>query len=156
MEFHSLFAYGSLKQGYLRSNVWPHSPVSIREGVIEARLFDLGPYPAIDLSRESSEGRDWVLGELWTLAPEHIIETLDRLDQVEGYIPEDPRNEYIRRVVSVQIDNVTSIEAYTYEYADRRRFAGCRRMVADRLFNGIRCAAWPDQLARVPKSFDEE
>jgi len=156
MEVHSLFVYGSLKQGYLRSNVWPHSPVSICEGVIEARLFDLGPYPAIDLSRVSSGDRGWVLGELWTLASEHIAETLDRLDQVEGYVPEDPRNEYVRRIVSVQIDNATSVEAYTYEYADRSRLAGYRRMVADRLFYGIPCAAWPDYFARVPKSFDEE
>jgi len=156
MEIHSIFVYGSLKRSYLRSAVWPHPPVSVQEGVIRARLFDLGPYPAIALHSEGSDANDCVLGELWTLTPEHIVETLAVLDSVEGYVPSNTQNEYIRRVVLVNLADEVMVDAFVYEYADVLRLVSFRRIGADRDFGGMKVAAWPDYLARVPNSFNDE
>jgi gamma-glutamylcyclotransferase (GGCT)/AIG2-like uncharacterized protein YtfP len=166
MDIQSLFVYGSLKRGFLREGAWPHRPLHVRVGSIHAKLFDLGPYPAVILSNpsDSLDGDspdadspdDCVLGEVWTIAPEHLAETLQVLDQVEGFVLDRHDNEYVRKVVEVTLETGERIQAFVYEYANRDRLANCRQIVANTTFGSSECAAWPDSLARVPQSFEDE
>lgn len=52
-EPNAFFVYGTLKQKQLRGGMWPRKPASIAPGVVRARLFDMGPYPAA--LRDSSD-----------------------------------------------------------------------------------------------------
>jgi gamma-glutamylcyclotransferase (GGCT)/AIG2-like uncharacterized protein YtfP len=161
MDIQSLFVYGSLKRGFLREGAWPHRPLQVRSGSILAKLFDLGPYPAVILSNPSDSPDadsldDCVLGEVWTIAPEHLAETLQVLDQVEGFVLDRHDNEYVRKVVEVTLDGGERVQAFVYEYANRDRLAHCRQIIANATFGSVKCAAWPDSLARVPQSFEDE
>ncbi len=160
MDIQSLFVYGSLKRGFLREGAWPYPPLHVRVGCIHAKLFDLGPYPAIILSNaiDSTDDciLDCVLGEVWTIAPGHVAKTLQVLDQVEGFVLDRHDNEYLRKVVEVTLENGEPMQAYVYEYANRDRLANCRQIVTNTSFGSAKCAAWPDSLARVPQSFEDE
>jgi len=156
MEIQSLFVYGSLKRGFLREATWPHPPLHVHVGCIHAQLFDLGPYPAVVLSSGTDSRNDCVLGEVWTIAPGHIAQTLRVLDEVEGFVLHRDDNEYLRKVIEVTLDTGNRIQAFVYEYANRNRLTQCRRIVANATFGSVECAAWPDSLARVPQSFEDE
>lgn len=156
MDIQSLFVYGSLKRGFLREAAWPHRPLHVQAGYIHAQLFDLGPYPAVVLSIGSHSQNDCVLGEVWTIAPEHLAKTLQVLDNVEGFILHRDDNEYLRKVTEVTLNSGNRIQAFVYEYANRDRLTQCRRIVANATFGSVECAAWPDSLARVPQSFEDE
>ena len=156
MDIQSLFVYGSLKRGFLREAAWPHPPLHVHVGCIHAQLFDLGPYPAVVLSRGIELRNDCVLGEVWTIAPEHLAKTLQVLDNVEGFILHRDDNEYLRKVTEVTLDSGNRIQAFVYEYANHNRLTQCRRIVANATFGSVECAAWPDRLARVPQSFEDE
>jgi gamma-glutamylcyclotransferase (GGCT)/AIG2-like uncharacterized protein YtfP len=161
MNIQSLFVYGSLKRGFLREGAWPHSPIQVRSGRIHAKLFDLGSYPAVILSNlsdspDADAPDDCVLGEVWKIAQEHLSETLQVLDQVEGFVLDRHDNEYLRKVVEVTLESGERMQAFVYEYANRDRLANCRQIVANATFGSSKCAAWPDSLARVPQSFEDE
>jgi gamma-glutamylcyclotransferase (GGCT)/AIG2-like uncharacterized protein YtfP len=156
MDILSLFVYGSLKRGYLRERAWPHPPISVVPGCIQAKLYDLGPYPAVVLSSSSEPRVNRVLGEVWTMAPEHIAETLRVLDEVEGFVLHRDDNEYLRKVTEVTLESGERIPAFVYEYANRERLVNNRQIFAAKTFGSVECAAWPDSLARVPKSFEDE
>ena len=156
MDIQSFFVYGSLKRGFLREGAWPYPPLHVRVGCIQAKLFDLGPYPAVILSNPSDSPDDCVIGEVWTIAREHISKTLQVLDQVEGFELDRHDNEYLRRVVEVTLESGDRVQAFVYEYANRDRLAHCRQIVTNATFGSSKCAAWPDSLARVPQSFKDE
>jgi gamma-glutamylcyclotransferase (GGCT)/AIG2-like uncharacterized protein YtfP len=156
MDIQSLFVYGSLKRGFLREATWPHPPLHVHVGCIHAQLFDLGPYPAVVLSSGTDSRNDCVLGEVWMIAPEHLAKTLQVLDNVEGFVLHRDDNEYLRKATEVTLETGNRIQAFVYEYANRNRLTQCRRIVANATFGSVECAAWPDSLARVPQSFEDE
>jgi gamma-glutamylcyclotransferase (GGCT)/AIG2-like uncharacterized protein YtfP len=150
VECNTVFVYGTLKQHQLRGKMWPHSPITIRPAVLQAALYDLGPYPAI------GPGEDWVLGEAWTLHNEHLQETIDVLDQIEGYQALGKNNEYTRILVEIVFDDGSLGRAHTYQFAGTDRLDQFRRIEPARPFCGRLSAAWPDPKSRVPQSIAEE
>jgi gamma-glutamylcyclotransferase (GGCT)/AIG2-like uncharacterized protein YtfP len=80
-------------------------------GKIDGALYDLGHYPGL------RAGKRAVYGELYDVDQS----TLDKLDQIEGYFPDDPDHSlYLRRQVRVRpFDGDPTIKAYSYFYRDR-------------------------------------
>lgn len=109
-EIRSVFVYGTLKQGGSREKAWPHLPQSIRIGYVRGILLDLGSYPGLLV------GDDWIRGELYTLLPEQIVETLQVLDQIEDFDPQQENNLYVREIIPVfdRPDGTLIEEAYAY------------------------------------------
>lgn len=104
-----VFVYGTLKRGQCRGRCWPFPPTSVEPAWIEGALFDLGPYPAL------REGTDRVLGEVWTIAEEHLAETLRELDEIEGYAGRED-DLYGRVEVKFHALDGDTGTAYTYRY----------------------------------------
>lgn len=153
----ALFVYGTLQQGHLRSRMWPHPPQSIRKALARGRLLDLGAYPGL------ISGDDWVLGELWILAMDHMPKTVEVLDQVEGYDSATDRGLYIRRSLSVwclesfdQRARLPPTPAYTYLIADEHRIAAARWIEPRIAIGDALAAQWPDALSRVPLRLEDE
>lgn len=150
----SLFVYGTLKQHQLRGRLWPHPPLAIETVVTRGELYDLGSYPGI------AAGSDWVLGELWTLHPQHMPATLQTLDSIEGYDPRTDSGPYLRRTIEVHhiTDNQSAnyCTAYTYVVASPSILHAARRIAATLDWKGAHVAAWPDSLARVPSRIEDE
>jgi len=153
----ALFVYGTLKQGHLRSSMWPHAPHSIVPAVVRGKLLDLGAYPGL------IPGDDWVLGELWSIAAEHTPRTLEVLDQVEGYDPSSDRGLDLRRTVSVwplaslaDSHQGSPAQAYTYLIADEHFIASARHITPAIPIGELLAAQWPDPLSRVPKRLEDE
>lgn len=153
----ALFVYGTLKQGHLRSSMWPHAPQSIVPAVVRGTLLDLGAYPGL------IPGDDWVLGELWSIAENHIPRTLEVLDQVEGYDPSSDRGLYLRRPILVwhlpslaDAPQGLPTQAYTYLIADEHRLANARHITPAIPIGELLAAQWPDPLSRVPKRLEDE
>lgn len=111
-----IFVYGTLKQGECRERCWPFPPVRIEPGTIRGRLRDLGPYPAL------VAGDEVVRGELWTIAPEQLAETLRVLDEIEGIV-DGSDDMYERIVVDVRLDDGRVVPAYVYRYLRPERIA---------------------------------
>lgn len=147
------FVYGTLKKGQLRGGLWPRSPLSIRPAILQAELYDLGPYPA------AVEGSGWILGELWQFREEDMPITIEVLDRIEGYEALGENNEYFRvaaQSLSGTDKNLEFFAAYTY-FKERDQRLKTARLIAPYMeYMGKSVAAWPDSLARVPRSFAEE
>lgn len=149
-DIHSIFVYGTLKRGGLRSSIWPVEPLQIREATIQAKLYDLGPYPAI------GPGNDWILGEVWTIPREELSHTLELLDETEGYMGPGQANQYIRVTTNAVFEDSSQLTVQTYRYANLEELSKCRCITPWKNFGGRLSAAWPDEKSRVPKSFAEE
>jgi len=98
-----LFAYGTLKRGECRESMWPKKPIRVREAFIRARLYDIGPYPAIRIDEPDEpdeldepdkadepddatlgdDSLDWIAGELWSFEPDDVLPTIAVLDEIE-------------------------------------------------------------------------
>jgi gamma-glutamylcyclotransferase (GGCT)/AIG2-like uncharacterized protein YtfP len=149
----SFFVYGTLKRSHLRGNLWPRKPREIVPALIQANLYDMGPYPAAAL------GDHWILGELWRFTPEDMPATVIALDRIEGYETLGQGNEYVRRMVEVLFEENGQEGkqiAFAYFMADPKLIATARIILPTRPFLSRIAAAWPDALARVPSSFAEE
>lgn len=105
-----IFVYGTLKRGEIRERCWPRRPRRVEPASTRGFLYDMGPYPAM------VEGTDRVLGELWSVAEEDLIETLRVLDEIEGY-GTDNVNLYVRVIVDCETLEGRRVLAYTYYYA---------------------------------------
>jgi gamma-glutamylcyclotransferase (GGCT)/AIG2-like uncharacterized protein YtfP len=105
-----LFVYGTLQRGQSRENCWPHPPTKIEMAVIQGRLYDLGPHPAL------VEGDDVIGGELWHISPGHIVRTLVVLDEVEDAAV-GQSGLYVRRVVNCRTEDGQDCPAYAYFYS---------------------------------------
>jgi gamma-glutamylcyclotransferase (GGCT)/AIG2-like uncharacterized protein YtfP len=156
-DLNTLFVYGTLKEGHLRSRMWPHAPQSIEPAMVRGQLLDLGSYPGL------IEGDEWVLGELWTLAENHMPRTLAVLDQVEGYDAVADRGLYIRRAIPVWYlhanddpSDQPSRHAFTYLIADRGCIAAGRHIRPAIPVDCRLAAQWPDSLSRVPTRLEDE
>jgi len=105
----AVFVYGTLQRGECRAHYWPHPPQQVEDGTIRGRLYNLGPFPAL------TEGGDAVAGELWTIAPKHIEQTLAVLDEVEAAA--GPGQLYQRRLVTCRTASGREAAAHVYFYA---------------------------------------
>ncbi len=149
----AFFVYGTLKKSQLRGGLWPRKPSQIRSAIVQADLFDLGPYPA------AVPGSGWILGEIWHFEPGDMQATIQTLDQIEGYDPRDSDNEYVREIVVaewVDGDEATKCNAFAYLNAQAKRLETARQIKPILKVFGRTAAAWPDASARVPASFSEE
>ena len=104
----SFFAYGTLKRGQVRAFTWPFKPTSVQIAFARAKLFDLGPYPAL------AYGDDWIQGELWSFQPEQIPTTLQVIDDVEGYSQSPMDDLYDRQIIDAVLENGEKHPAFCY------------------------------------------
>lgn len=171
----AFFVYGTLKQEQLRGGMWPRKPIRVLPGLVKARLFDLGPYPA------ALRGESWLLGEIWQFHEDDLEETTRVLDRIEGYQPGATNNEYDRAVLTafplVASSKESTIPCWIYLAPDESFLLGRREIWPFRDLAEIlaeaklsesptewpfdqpeneKVAFWPDPLARVPRSFSEE
>lgn len=171
----AFFVYGTLKQKQLRGGMWPRMPTRVVPGLVRARLFDLGPYPA------ALGGESWLLGEIWQFHEDDLEETTRVLDRIEGYQPGGANNEYNREVLPaypvVSSSQESTIPCWIYLAPNERFLLGRREIWPFRSLSEIlveaklselpkewpfdqpeseKVAFWPDPLARVPRSFSEE
>jgi len=161
----AFFVYGTLNREQLRGGMWPRQPVCVSPGVVSARLFDLGPYPA------ALKGNAWLLGEIWQFQEVDLSETMSVLDRIEGFQPGSNSNEYVRESVdSYQILSKSRderIACWMYFSPDHNLLVGKREIIPfcnlSEIFPEIgqdwreeKVAFWPDPFARVPRSFSEE
>ncbi len=108
-----VFVYGTLKMGFplffhegLMANRVEAFPARIR-----GELYDLGLFPALRLNSD-----DAVAGEVHVFKnPE---ETLEILDEMEGYFGPGQVNNYNRREVDAVSAERERITCFTYEYAE--------------------------------------
>lgn len=129
------FVYGTLKRGQCREACWPAAPLQVQTGFVRGTLIDLVDYPAL------LPGDDWIRGELWQIASQHVAETLRVLDEIEGFQPGRANNLYDRRSVDVYRstdDSKPLVTAHTYWYADPTVNA---TVIAPCEHHG--CAEWP-------------
>lgn len=138
-----LFVYGTLKRGECRESMWPYPAVSVRTAYIQARLYDLGPYPAVrvDVELDDPQDWDWVQGELWQVSPTHYAETLQVLDDIEGTNQRGHRNLYDQVLVRVydSPDSESHGLALVYQYSNAKRLGPVRRMHSPDPTNRIVC-----------------
>jgi len=165
-EINAFFVYGTLQRSHLRGGLWPRSPLNVFRSIVQADLYDLGPYPA------ASPGEGWVLGELWMLREEDLQSTIQALDRIEGFEEKRTENEYIRKVIPVYYESGAvgvssesrkssfrsdaSVNAYCYFNANPDRLTKARQILPFSSFMGRSVSAWPDNTARVPQSFSDE
>ncbi|SMO72694.1 gamma-glutamylcyclotransferase [Melghirimyces algeriensis] len=111
---HRVFVYGSLRRGEKYHSLLAQSKPEAMQAWIKGELFDtLQGYPGL-----SVPGERRVYGELYRVNRE----TLSRLDELEGFRPEDPDfpDQYRRVRLSVQTDH-GSVESDVYLYARPRQ-----------------------------------
>lgn len=145
--------------------MWPRQPLSVVPGVVRARLFDMGPYPA------ALKGDVWLLGEIWQFQHIDLAETKRVLDQIEGYQPGASNNEYLRDVVDAHCvfteDQQQSVSCWMYFSPNQNLLMGKREIkpfcslsevfsTVERDWGSEKVAFWPDPKSRVPRSFSEE
>jgi gamma-glutamylcyclotransferase (GGCT)/AIG2-like uncharacterized protein YtfP len=111
-----IFVYGTLREGLLEK-VLPEVSNYIqkkRKGAINARLFDLGEYPAAKPTRIKARK---VHGLLYEVDPRHLKEVLQQMDDYEEYDPGKKQNSlYVRRMTEVTDSNGSLSKAWVYWY----------------------------------------
>lgn len=113
-----LFVYGTLRQDprHEMYRVLARSSRFAGDGVVAARLFDLGDYPGIVISPDP---RDKVAGEIYEISADGAAEVLRELDDYEGIGPSDPEpHEYRRDIVRVTLSDGRALDAWAYVLAD--------------------------------------
>jgi gamma-glutamylcyclotransferase (GGCT)/AIG2-like uncharacterized protein YtfP len=111
-----IFVYGTLMNGFLQ-DVLPGIQQFVkrkRKGTIQARLFDLGDYPA---ARQTTIDGKFVYGELYELDPAHMEDALVKLDDYEEYHPTGKlKSLYVRKLTPVITANAVLNKAWVYWY----------------------------------------
>jgi gamma-glutamylcyclotransferase (GGCT)/AIG2-like uncharacterized protein YtfP len=101
-------------------------------GRITGILVDLGAFPAL------VPGDGLVEGVLLEIVPSALSIT----DQIEGYAPNRSDCLYVRKQVTVTLDDVTQVTAWNYEFADPQRIRDCPRLPRQ-VINEVVVFAWP-------------
>jgi gamma-glutamylcyclotransferase (GGCT)/AIG2-like uncharacterized protein YtfP len=112
-----IFVYGTLKRGEANERVWPCKPTQVRNGSTFAKLFDLGPYPA--MTRADDVDGDWVEGEVWEFTDNQMPAVLERLDRLEG-VRKSGCGLYSRQTVDVELGGGHAVLAWAY-FMDEKR-----------------------------------
>ena len=106
------FVYGTLRAGQPNAHLLRGAIARARPAMLRgAQMWDLGPYPMIT---EAGEGQ--ISGELLEIEPLRYaatLQSLDRLEGVNGARPDDPRALY-RRLKRWVIVEEQPIEAWVY------------------------------------------
>lgn len=114
-----LFVYGTLRRA---ANHPMHRALAtssfIGEGHVGARLFDLGSYPGMMLSRDPDAR---VTGEVYELPAEAAAVVLQTLDEYEGVGATSGVQEYERQIVDVSLVTGQTLSAWAYVLVDARR-----------------------------------
>lgn len=133
-----IFVYGTLKRGQCREDCWPRPPLSVQPAFVRGRLLCLGPFPGL------VEGGQWVRGEAWKIAHHDLAETIQTLDQIEGFQQPREANQYER----IEIDLFARLggpaigRAITYRLADSRLRHRGRHVEANSGPSGDAYAEW--------------
>ena len=86
---HLVAVYGSLKRGHINHDLIENAKFIGEDYLFDYTLYDLGPFPAV--KRCPSDG---VLVEIYRVTTRQ----LHRLDQLEGYNPDEPHKSFYLRV----------------------------------------------------------
>ncbi|QYR22413.1 gamma-glutamylcyclotransferase [Paenibacillus sp. sptzw28] len=108
----SLFVYGTLLTGESNHHVVAPYLIATEPGAVQGKLYNVGPYPALVLSKSRAAGV--IVGE-WMTVSESGLPALDQLEHF--YAPGDSRNEY-ERVRVVDIDGNREGWVYVYVWRD--------------------------------------
>ena len=128
-----LFVYGTLMPGesnydQIEDLVIDHKPGTIIDGV----LVDLGAFPAL------VPGAGIVVrGVLLEIKPA----ALEVTDRIEGYSPDRDRCLYLRKEVTVVVEDGEDATAWTYVFANPASIADHPRLVVD-VIDDIPVSAW--------------
>lgn len=108
-----LFIYGTLMQGESRCRVlFPHKAGLARSAMAPGRLLDFGDYPGMTLVES---GHPHVLGEI--CEPVSLPETLEELDEIEGFRGFDAEGSLFRRaIVTVTTTGGSKHPGWVYLY----------------------------------------
>lgn len=111
-----IFVYGTLMDGFLQK-VLPDANIYIkkkRKGKINARLFDVGKYPA---AKETTVKTKIVYGQIYEFNPAYINDILVKLDDYEEYNPaRKAKSLYIRKLTPVMNEDGAISKAWVYWY----------------------------------------
>ncbi len=118
-----LFVYGTLMPGESNYRLIERYVRSARAGCIEGVLVDLGAFPALIAGDGIARG---VVLEL----DDKAMAITDRL---EGVHPDQNRSLYLRKEVSVQLDDGQKMQEWTYEYANPSTIGDRPQLVIGRL-----------------------
>lgn len=114
MNSNFIFIYGTLLSSlnHPMHNVLEKYAELEGEGHIQAKLYDLGRYPGVMMSGNPS---DRVKGEIYKISDgEKLFSLLDHYEGCSDNFPEP--HQYLRRVVQVQADDGSMIDAWVYLY----------------------------------------
>ena len=118
------FVYGTLRAHQSNSHLLRGAIARSRGAKLSgAQMFDLGPYPMILESEPNHE----IWGELLEIEAEKydaILQSLDRLESVDGDNPENPAALYRRLKRFVEVEN-EQIEAWVYFGREAVARRGC-------------------------------
>jgi gamma-glutamylcyclotransferase (GGCT)/AIG2-like uncharacterized protein YtfP len=106
-----LFVYGTLRKGFEPPSIAETAEKLkfVSEGFVYGNLYDLGPYTTVILGGEGK-----VFGQILEL-PEDW-ETLQKLDEYEGFEPNNIENSlFVRKLTAARIPD-GKIECWVYEY----------------------------------------
>lgn len=117
------FVYGTLKEGGKFASKFDVERTDVKKATLTGfDLYDLGPFPCIVKSNESSPGT--VVGELHSYADFDSV--LRRFDMIEGY-SEDPKTGkasdgclYFRSIVPVLTESGDTMKAIVYHMSEER------------------------------------
>jgi gamma-glutamylcyclotransferase (GGCT)/AIG2-like uncharacterized protein YtfP len=104
-----IFVYGTLRASGTREMI-TNFPTSsfITTAVVRGHLYDLGPYPGLQLDFNGIE----IVGEVYAITDA----TLSELDEIEGYYRLDSDSSYyIRKKLKVTCDNGNEMTCWLYE-----------------------------------------
>lgn len=119
-----LFVYGLLRRrlGHRMGRLLQARAVYVGEGVMDGRLYDLGPFPG---AVPGPPGRGEVRGEVYRLGRRPRL--LAALDAYEACGPDDPEpHVYERRPVAVRLAAGGTLDAWIYVY--KGHISGLRRV----------------------------
>jgi gamma-glutamylcyclotransferase (GGCT)/AIG2-like uncharacterized protein YtfP len=109
-----LFVYGTLRNdpSHGMNAVLAQRSTYVGNGWAPGKLYDLGAYPGLVPSDQAEE---FVVGEIYSLHPNHVAEAWRLLDEYEGCGEADPEpHEYRRRLIPIRLADGQEVHAWTY------------------------------------------
>ena len=108
-----LFVYGTLRRdpSHDMFHVLARSAIFLGEAEVQGRLYDLGAYPGMVVTRDGSRVR----GEVYEIQSDRWSEAIEQLDKYEGCSEADPApHEYRRELVQTELENGQRADAWAY------------------------------------------